>query len=217
MPNFLNGGALQVDTSEELAAYFWNNPKVEYLKLRNYGADTLPSLPLSLRKLVIEFGPNLVSLPELPASVNYLSVHGCPKLTTLPELNNLERIYLDTLPSLLSLPVIRGVAYRTWLSVTACPGLTNLENLGDNVTDILLTQCHGVKILRNLPRFLTSLCVIECSIEALSLPESIESLSLRDCPEINSFIDLKPTMKYIEFARCPLLKMRIALPPQPPR
>jgi hypothetical protein len=74
---------MRIESNEQLAAYFRENPELKTLELYNCpGLTSLPALPSTLTGLGVDNCPVLTSLPALPSTLTDLLVNKCPGLTS---------------------------------------------------------------------------------------------------------------------------------------
>uniref|UniRef100_A0A7N0TXA0 NB-ARC domain-containing protein n=1 Tax=Kalanchoe fedtschenkoi TaxID=63787 RepID=A0A7N0TXA0_KALFE len=159
----------------------------------------------SLQVLTIRFCHNLVCLPQ--------------SLSTFQSIQKLRLGYCDALESLPD-GFHRAATLRT-LTIFSCPKLVVSKECGfpTALTHLYIGNCLKMKAVSNLRlKQFTSLTHLKLEgfpetsrLEAGSLPESIEALTLWNFPRLESLSGLLPCLKNLrrlDLSRCPLVDQK---------
>ena len=152
-------------------------------------------LPPNLQHLQISNNPSLASLPasairRLRTTLKSLSIEYCASLQNLPtneiqRLYDLERLHMEGLHFLTSLPCLSGLRKLKHLEVQHCPNVIRFDNnldggdlsLLNNLEDITISGCPrleslpiGLKSSRRLQRLNLSLLAPKTVLEFFDTP-----------------------------------------------
>ncbi|XXG41263.1 hypothetical protein AAC387_Pa01g1762 [Persea americana] len=182
----------------------------------------LPLFPLTLERVTIQLCERLATLPSFP-TIRDLTLSGCDEqiLSLFQCLTSLSSLSISKFPKLRSLPneLLQQLSTLEKLMMIDCVQLTSLsEEVGlqrltppHHLQSYNCSQCTSLRH-EALPATLHSLLLSNCSNlnclpTGLQIFTSLVSLTLVDCPKIDSLPEeLLATLQSLTISGCPLLK-----------
>ncbi|KAL6138827.1 hypothetical protein ACLB2K_064106 [Fragaria x ananassa] len=193
-----------------------NCPKLRYLpdsllpvslkRFDIFDCPSLVSIPIipehgglpSLSYFYISKCPQLSSLPEglqYCTSLQELEIWNCPKITSIPipseGLPSLFRLVLSQCPELASLPSGLGCCSSlSDLRITECPKVTSIsiDTLPAYLQKLFVSSLESLPILHGGFTSLRRLEICECESSQIDLqfPVSLQELTIRGCPHLET-------------------------------
>ncbi|KAK7328527.1 hypothetical protein VNO77_22636 [Canavalia gladiata] len=185
-------------------------PQLRYLIITdcpNLRGDLRHHLPV-LKKLEIRKCPRLTDLPNQLPALETLEINGCEQLVSSLRMSNSSGLGLQEFSISLQPLFIKGcqlvesmVCALKNLTISRCPNFVWFPTQGltePNLTYFSLNECP---MLMSLPTHMNTL-----------LPK-LQLLSIRDCPQINGFLQegLPPNLDAFNILKCENLLMCLSL------
>ncbi|KAF3963413.1 hypothetical protein CMV_012188 [Castanea mollissima] len=164
--------------------------------IRSY--SNLKSIPESLHSFVVRNCPKLSSLPGVPSVIQHLEIIKCG---------------IDELPS--GLHLCTSLQY---LRIEYCPNLKSIpESLHTCVSlqKLVVKDCLELRSLPGVPPLIRRLEITDCGIDELSsgrvirsysnlksIPESLHSFVVRNCPKLSSLPGVPSVIQHLEIIEC---------------
>ncbi|KAF8038028.1 hypothetical protein BT93_B0780 [Corymbia citriodora subsp. variegata] len=194
-------------------------------------------LPCNLERMELDSCMSLQKIPSKMHRLRNLSIRGCPKLMRVtiplddPSNNNptsqLESLWISTCNSLTSSLFTKGrLASLKTLGIWYCKGVNSLEEIiVESLNSLDIIGCENLRSLPQCLHTLSHLTRLEISYcqaleidEFPSLPITLSSLKLWNCPKIKSIANCNiaccSNLIELEIGECPALEIE-DFPPFP--